>query len=62
MHWEARPKSTSPSDSRVGDQCIAKEWISPPVTPRALEVPAGFDMEDTTHSLEFGDAYFDWSY
>lgn len=62
MHWEARPKSTSPSDSGVGDHCITKEWISPPVTPRALEVPAGLDTEDTTHSLEFGDSYFDWSY
>lgn len=62
MHWEARAKSTGPSDSGVGDHCITKEWVSPPVTPRALEVPAGFDAEDTTHSLEFGDSYFDWSY
>ncbi|CCM02822.1 uncharacterized protein FIBRA_04934 [Fibroporia radiculosa] len=61
MHWEARPKApTSPSGFGVGPE--EKEWISPPVTPRAVEGNEGheFTMENQSPELGLGDAFYDW--
>lgn len=57
MHWEHRPKSSSPFTSKPS--CVEKEWVSPPVTPRAIELDpdAGRQID-----FDFGEAFMEWSY
>ncbi len=42
-----------------------KEWISPPVTPRAVVVPPPDIEEEEVHAdpdYDFDGAYLEWSY
>jgi len=54
MHWEFRPKSTLTADGT----CVAKEWISPPVTPRHDDV----EQLDTNNDFDFEEAFMEWAY
>ncbi|KAI0829492.1 hypothetical protein BC628DRAFT_1315399 [Trametes gibbosa] len=56
MHWQSRRKSSEPPAA------AEKEWISPPVSPRAAEFPPP-DFEDgEPRDYDFDGAFLDWSY
>ncbi|KAI0786331.1 hypothetical protein C8Q75DRAFT_808327 [Abortiporus biennis] len=55
MHWESRPKSTAVSDDGAPSE---KEWVSPPVTPRVLDV----DEVNEENSHDFEEAFLEWAY
>ncbi|KAH9853723.1 hypothetical protein C2E23DRAFT_858862 [Lenzites betulinus] len=56
MHWQSRRKAAEPPTA------AEKEWISPPVSPRAAELPPP-DLEDgEPHDYDFDGAFLDWSY
>ncbi|OBZ76529.1 hypothetical protein A0H81_03535 [Grifola frondosa] len=57
MHWASRPKSPSSSFS----PSVEKEWLSPPITPRAVEL-AEPDELDGNRDYDFDGAFLDWSY
>ncbi|KAF9821423.1 hypothetical protein IEO21_00669 [Rhodonia placenta] len=61
MHWESRPKSPGSLPAVGGER---KEWISPPVTPRAAENQGEVEtfLENQNQNLGFGEAFLDWSY
>lgn len=61
MHWESRPKSPGSLPAVGGER---KEWISPPVTPRAAENQGEVEtfLETQNQNLGFGEAFLDWSY
>ncbi|OSX59230.1 hypothetical protein POSPLADRAFT_1172465 [Postia placenta MAD-698-R-SB12] len=61
MHWESRPKSPGSLPAVGGER---KEWISPPVTPRAAENQGEAEtfLENQNQNLGFGEAFLDWSY
>lgn len=57
MHWESRPKSpVSGAAQEVGE----KEWVSPPVTPRVVDIEFQELQED--HDFGLNEAFLDWSY
>jgi len=62
VHWEARTKSPSSCSPKTGEE--EKEWVSPPVTPRATEFHTEIEalLENQSQDLGFGEAFFDWSY
>ncbi|PCH41396.1 hypothetical protein WOLCODRAFT_131888 [Wolfiporia cocos MD-104 SS10] len=62
MHWEARPKAADPLSSKASS--TEKEWVSPPVTPRAVDFLAEPEANADPQNLElgFGEAFLDWSY
>ncbi|KAI0751403.1 hypothetical protein C8Q80DRAFT_573733 [Daedaleopsis nitida] len=59
IHWQSRPKEAS-SSSKPDE----KEWVSPPVTPRAAALPPP-DVDNELHTdrdYDFDGAFLDWSY
>ena len=56
MHWESRPKSPVSGVLDVGE----KEWVSPPVTPRVVDVEFQEVQDDQNFGLN--EAFLDWSY
>lgn len=57
MHWEFRPKTASAADGM--STASGKEWISPPVTPRAVDVEI-LDNQDREFTLD--GAFLEWAY
>ena len=57
MHWEFRPKTASAADGTCA--ASGKEWISPPVTPRAVELDA---MDARDREFAFDEAFMEWAY
>ncbi|KIP12862.1 hypothetical protein PHLGIDRAFT_97602 [Phlebiopsis gigantea 11061_1 CR5-6] len=55
MHWEFRPRSTSPSS--LDGICPEKEWLSPPVSPRSADTLALHDND-----YDFDNAFMEWAY
>ncbi|KAI0676906.1 hypothetical protein C8Q78DRAFT_962960 [Trametes maxima] len=57
IHWQSRPKSlrSEPSASE-------KEWISPPVSPRAAALPPPDEEPLGAPEYDFDGAFLDWSY
>ncbi|KAH9951805.1 hypothetical protein B0H21DRAFT_192591 [Amylocystis lapponica] len=60
MHWEQRTKSRVSAHSPQAD--AMREWISPPVTPRAVEFVADVEEEAETRGFDLGEAFLEWSY
>ncbi|KAI0356595.1 hypothetical protein OH77DRAFT_1401109 [Trametes cingulata] len=59
MHWQSRPKATESEPAAIAE----KEWISPPVSPRAAELPPpDDDDDDAPRDYDFDGAFLDWSY
>ncbi|KAH8106245.1 hypothetical protein BXZ70DRAFT_427008 [Cristinia sonorae] len=56
MHWESRPKSSVTGILDVSE----KEWVSPPVTPRVVDVE--FQENQREHEFSVNEAFLDWSY
>ncbi|OSC99216.1 hypothetical protein PYCCODRAFT_1373710 [Trametes coccinea BRFM310] len=54
--------SSSVSESAVGSQAAATEWISPPVSPRAAELPPDDEEDLEDRDYDFDGAFLDWSY
>ncbi|THG97656.1 hypothetical protein EW026_g4382 [Hermanssonia centrifuga] len=55
MHWEFRPKSSPAADKT----CTEKEWVSPPVTPRPIDVDL---LEAQDRDFDFDEAFMEWAY
>ncbi|GJE84607.1 hypothetical protein PsYK624_006830 [Phanerochaete sordida] len=51
MQWEFRPKTVAPAD-----MCPPKEWLSPPVSPRAADTAA------SDNDYDFDNAFMEWAY
>ncbi|KAI9001239.1 hypothetical protein BD414DRAFT_27543 [Trametes punicea] len=65
IHWQSRRKALeSDSSSSTAVPSAAKEWISPPVSPRAAELPPPDDDDDDLEDrdYDFDGAFLDWSY
>ncbi len=58
IHWQSRVK---PSSSEAKPKAEEKEWISPPVTPRAA-LPEVDDEFQADRDYDFDGAFLDWSY
>ncbi|KAI0721837.1 hypothetical protein C8T65DRAFT_565410 [Cerioporus squamosus] len=58
IHWQSRVK---PSSSEAKAKAEEKEWISPPVTPRAA-LPEVDDEFQADRDYDFDGAFLDWSY
>lgn len=57
MHWEFRPKTASAADGTCA--VSGKEWVSPPVTPRPVDVDV-LDAQD--RDFDFAEAFMEWAY
>ncbi|KAJ8487467.1 hypothetical protein ONZ51_g4164 [Trametes cubensis] len=72
IHWQSRRKSPSPSEPSSSSSAVTsasaaateKEWISPPVSPRAAQLPPPDEEEDDLEDrdYDFDGAFLDWSY
>ncbi|RDX53180.1 hypothetical protein OH76DRAFT_1344084 [Lentinus brumalis] len=58
IHWQSRVKPSSSEDKPKAEE---KEWISPPVTPRAA-LPEVDDEFQADRDYDFDGAFLDWSY
>ncbi|RPD61884.1 hypothetical protein L226DRAFT_571287 [Lentinus tigrinus ALCF2SS1-7] len=56
IHWQSRAKPSS-SEAKIEE----KEWVSPPVTPRAA-LPDVDDEFEADRDYDFDGAFLDWSY
>ena len=59
MHWEQRTK-LSASDHSSHPPAV-REWVSPPVTPRAAEFFAEEEEEIDARVFDFGEAFLEWA-
>ena len=57
IHWQSRLKEASSSAKPE-----EKEWITPPVTPRAPLVAPPAEELDADRDYDFDGAFLDWSY
>ncbi|KAI0771906.1 hypothetical protein BD413DRAFT_492645 [Trametes elegans] len=57
IHWQSRQK-TADSEPTAPE----KEWISPPVSPRAAELPPPDEVPLEDRDYDFDGAFLDWSY
>ncbi|KAI0370236.1 hypothetical protein BV20DRAFT_944579 [Pilatotrama ljubarskyi] len=57
MHWQSRTKSSDQEPTAP-----EKEWVSPPVSPRAAELPPPDVEDDAPRDYDFDGAFLDWSY
>ncbi|EIW62112.1 uncharacterized protein TRAVEDRAFT_163902 [Trametes versicolor FP-101664 SS1] len=55
MHWQSRRKAEPAA-------AVETEWISPPVSPRAAELPPPDIDDDEPLDYDFDGAFLDWSY
>ncbi|OJT09363.1 hypothetical protein TRAPUB_14145 [Trametes pubescens] len=55
MHWQSRRKAEPAA-------VVETEWISPPVSPRAPELPPPDIDDDEPLDYDFDGAFLDWSY
>ena len=60
MHWEFRPKTASAADGTCA--VSGKEWVSPPVTPRPVELEDVLDAQTQDRDFAFDEAFMEWAY